>query len=620
MDNARFDALVAKHEAEARSRPGLYRFKVFLLALLGNGYIGFVLLALLALVASLILAIAYLRWLAIKALIWIVPVIWMVLQTLRVSIDPPEGFELGEKNAPALFALIRDLRRKVNAPRFHHVLVTNDFNAAVVQSPRLGVFGWYRNYLLIGLPLLQALSVEQFSAVLAHEFGHLAKGHGRTSNWIYRQRLRWGRLFEAFSHDKSRWGFLFKPFLAWFSPYFNAFTFPLARSNEYTADALSAAATSPAIAAQTLTRVEVIGSYLSEKFWPQIHRRAHDEPSPQFSPYRIFGERVVAELDEESIRRWLEQALERETSSADTHPSLRDRLQALGEAPALVEPAAGSDAAGSLLGNSLEEITEYCGDRWQHAVFEHWRHRYNEVQTERASLNRLEEKLEKAGELDLAEAYERAVLTERVSDNGDSALAQFRILHERAPDDAMINFSLGARLLWRDDENGVALVERAMALDEDATCRALEVLRDYHWRNGREELAKSLHERLVARSQLESAAEAERRAILNADRFDPHAFNAEELAALLGQLQQVEGVKRAYLVRKRLRYLPHKPLYVLGFTIERGFGLRPRYTHDEVMYRLKNKVTFPYPAFLIGLRINRRLAYRICRIESARIL
>jgi hypothetical protein len=34
----------------------------------------------------------------------------------------------------------------------------DDFNAAVVQAPRLGLFGWYRNYLLIGLPLAKALT------------------------------------------------------------------------------------------------------------------------------------------------------------------------------------------------------------------------------------------------------------------------------------------------------------------------------------------------------------------------------------------------------------------------------------------------------------------------------
>jgi hypothetical protein len=73
---------------------------------------------------------------------------------------------------------------RFRTPRFHHVLVTDDFNAAVVQAPRLGLFGWYRNYLLIGLPLAKALTVEQFKAVLAHEF---AKRHRKpVSSWSKR--------------------------------------------------------------------------------------------------------------------------------------------------------------------------------------------------------------------------------------------------------------------------------------------------------------------------------------------------------------------------------------------------------------------------------------------------
>jgi hypothetical protein len=36
----------------------------------------------------------------------------------------------------------------------HEVLVTPEFNASIAQVPRLGVFGWHRNYLRIGLPLM----------------------------------------------------------------------------------------------------------------------------------------------------------------------------------------------------------------------------------------------------------------------------------------------------------------------------------------------------------------------------------------------------------------------------------------------------------------------------------
>jgi hypothetical protein len=84
--------------------------------------------------------------------------------------------ELYRTDAPALFALLETLRSRLKTPRVHHVLLVGAHNAAVVQLPRLGVFGWQRNYLLIGLPLMQSVSPKEFDAVLApyHDVGMTA--------------------------------------------------------------------------------------------------------------------------------------------------------------------------------------------------------------------------------------------------------------------------------------------------------------------------------------------------------------------------------------------------------------------------------------------------------------
>ena len=44
--------------------------------------------------------------------------------------------------------------------------------------------------------------------------------------------------------SESKGRFLFMSFLNWFVPYFSAFSFPLARANEYEADAISVRLTS----------------------------------------------------------------------------------------------------------------------------------------------------------------------------------------------------------------------------------------------------------------------------------------------------------------------------------------------------------------------------------------
>src|SRR5262245_16073364 len=77
-----------------------------------------------------------------------------------------------------LFALLDSVQRAARAPRIHRVLIGPALNAGVAAVPRLGVFCWNRYYLTIGLPLIQSVSESEFTAVIAHEFGHLA---GRSS-------------------------------------------------------------------------------------------------------------------------------------------------------------------------------------------------------------------------------------------------------------------------------------------------------------------------------------------------------------------------------------------------------------------------------------------------------
>src|SRR5262249_15114730 len=159
-----------------------------------------------------------------------------------------------------------------------------------------------RNTLLIGLPLMKALTREQLAAVLAHEFGHLAGGHGRLGNWVYRLRFGWARLAHALQARRSFGSFAFRPFFRWYAPYFSAVSFPLARANEYEADAASARLTSPTATAAALTGVNVIGTFLEARYWPDVHRKADEVAQPSFAPFTQMGEAIGAGIDADAIR------------------------------------------------------------------------------------------------------------------------------------------------------------------------------------------------------------------------------------------------------------------------------------------------------------------------------
>jgi len=617
MTEEEFGALVTRLEGEARRDAKAYGFRVWLLAMLGNAYLGLMVLLLAALLGAALASVVWFKALAIKLIIPIAAFLWLVLRALWVSIPPPAGAEVRRADAPELFALIDDLRRRLEAPRFHHVLIDDQFNAGVVQAPRLGAFGWYRNYLLIGLPLMKSLTVEQFKAVLAHEFGHLSRGHGRVSNWIYRQRLRWARLMAVLEESESRGAFLFKPFLRRYAPYFNAYSFPLARANEYEADAAAARLTSPGAAAAALTGVSVIGRYLAERFWPGLYKQAEVSPRPAFAPFASMAIDTERTLDDASARAWLEQALAEKTGLDDTHPSLADRLAAIGESARLAPPGPG-EAADRLLGGALRSIVDHFDARWHADILPAWEDRHREFMEGRRHLAELDAKAG-AGALSLQDAYDRARLTESFGAGPDAALEQFRALQAGAPDDAVACYALGARLLARDDGDGVALVERAMQLDEQLVVPGCEAMRDYCWRKGLVQDARDWHERMVLAAERRRAAEREHNALSPSDQFEKHGLPDAVIAQLRAQLQRIPELRKAYFVRKQLKHCPERPCYVLGFIVRRGWHRSRRAA--QVQRQVAETVQFPGETLILNVEgVNSGIGRDLQWMDGARIL
>lgn len=618
MTGAQFSALVARLEERAKRDPAGYRTRVLLFALLGNAYL-FAMVMFLGLLFLLALgSIVFLKAVGIKIALVIGAFLWVVLKALQVKCAPPTGTPVTAREAPELFAEIERLRQALHAPRFHHVLVTDDFNAAIVQVPRLGLLGWDRNYLLIGLPLAKGLTVEQFRAVLAHEYGHLAGGHGRVANWIYRQRLRWMRLMGMLEAVESSGTFLFKPFLRWYAPYFSAYSYPLARANEFEADAAAARLTSPRAAAQALTGVNVVGSYLGERFWPGIQKQAEDLPAPAFAPFSGFDARLGADLDAASVKDWIEGALARKTTVDDSHPCFSERLAALGHPAALELPAAGM-GADRLLGAARARIAEDFDRRWAEAVKPAWEKRFSEAQQGRARLAELNAKHAAGTALTAQESFDRACLTESAGRDLEGAITQLRALLDTYPDDPVVLFDLGKRLLARDDAEGAPLVEKAMDLDENAIIGGSQLLRDFHWRSKREAQARAWHEKAGERAELEQRAGTERSRVTTDDKFKVHGLEPAALATLLAQLRAIPGLRKVYFVQKEVKYLPHRRLYIAAF-LPKGLFYRKKKA-EALQARLKGDVVYPGATLIFSAGgENYRLGRRFRWMRGSRIL
>jgi len=619
MTDERFEALVKRLDGQARSNPGAYRLKVLLLAASGYLYLALVVLLIVMLIGALLVALVNLKLIALKFIIPLAIFLWIVLRALWVKVAPPEGTELIGDQAPELFGLIDELRLKLNAPRFHHVLIDSDFNAGVVQIPRMGLFGWPRNYLIIGLPLMKSLTVEQFRSVLAHEFGHLAGGHGRTSNWIYRQRLRWNRLINVLDATESRGRFLFMPFLRWYTPYFNAFSYPLARANEFEADAAAARLTSKRDLAEALTRVDVVAQYLSARYWPAVLERAADSPSPNFTPYGHLGGSIAAEIDPASAGEWMEQAMQATTSLDDTHPSLRERLDALAEEPRMTT-AEPDRTADRLLGEMLPEITAEYDRRWAEDISPVWEQHYREVREGREKLADLNARAGRGEELTVDDELERAMLTDGIGGDTDEAMRLLRELRLRAPDDPGVIFNLGIRLLSRDDEEGVELVEQAMSLEHQAVVVGSQALAGYYERRGDQQRSTVFTERMFSQLKAYQEGEIERGQVLVTDKFDPHEMPTETIERITEQLRAIDNLKEVYLVRKRVANFPEIPCYVLGFSLS-GLNFMAGGRRAAALERIRDEVEFPGETLIMCLDGDNKSFRKLLKnVPEARIL
>jgi len=616
LTHEQFERLVAKLELRAQADPKAYARRVVLLAALGNAYLVLVLLLLAAIFIGMLASILVLKLLGIKLALFAGVLLWTVVKALWVPSSRPAGLPLARAQAPELFALVDELRARLKTEPVHGIYITDEFNAGIQQRPRLGIFGWPRNYLFLGMPLLASLSVAEFRSVLAHELGHLSKGHGRVSNWVYRQRLRWHRLQELFEARPSKAQFLFRPFLQWYAPYMLAYSFPLARANEYEADASGARLTSPRIAASALTRTEIIARYLSREYWPAIYRSADEQPRPGFLPYTELAGAVATRIEPQMTQAWLAEALQEKTGVADTHPCLSDRLKALGEAPQL-EAATGPDAAQALLGASCATLTAALQDQWWQRIRDSWQQSYESAQKDRARLAELDTLAVGGTALSPQQAYDRALLRERVAKDEQGALELLRELHARLPQNGTVALSLGARLLRHDDGAGLELVRKAMELDPEVTGDACTVLRDYHWRMGEREQAKQWQDRLYDAQRRAEQSHYERNHLLLSDRLEPHGLAPADLAALQEALRALvpQGLGATYLVRKRVQRDTGQPLYVLGFRVRTWLPWQRANIAPAVLARINATIAFPGETLIISLdgknyRFGRKLRWR----------
>jgi heat shock protein HtpX len=235
----------------------------------------------------------------------------------------PPGPSLERAAQPRLFAVLDEVAAQTGQAMPAEVYAIPELNAWVTE--RGGTLGFgARRVMGLGIPLMQVLTVDEFRAVVAHEFGHYFGGDTALGPWIYRTRAAIERTLVGMSRHS---GLVRKPF-EWYLKLYVRVTHAISRRQEFVADAVAVRIAGAHNMAEGLRAIEAAG-IAYEPFWftemvPAITRGYRPPLVDGFA--RFMASPRVAEAVQATLER-------EQTSGRDpyaTHPALAERLAAIG--------------------------------------------------------------------------------------------------------------------------------------------------------------------------------------------------------------------------------------------------------------------------------------------------
>jgi Zn-dependent protease with chaperone function len=144
--------------------------------------IPFVIAIVLAAVGGVLYGILLLGWIPIKLVLLLVLVgaftVWALIRSVfvRRAAEPDPGRRLTDAEAPGLWTVLREVAGEVGTRPVDDVFLTPGTEVAVSErgsmTARLRDRG--RRFLILGVGVLEGMTVRQLRAVLAHEYGHFS--------------------------------------------------------------------------------------------------------------------------------------------------------------------------------------------------------------------------------------------------------------------------------------------------------------------------------------------------------------------------------------------------------------------------------------------------------------
>ena len=621
MKSQKYYELVRRYEQEAKQHPIRFQRRTSRYIWIGYAYICFILLLMFGITAF------------ASVLVFIEPQIVLILglliagfftlnlvANLLEKIPTIDGIRLKRDQLPILFEEMDALREQMDVSDFHEVVLSGEMNASAGEHRSRGLVGKKTRTLNLGMPLLEAMNVDEFRIILGHEIAHLARGHSKLHARVWHLRNFWLKIL-----GEGEVSFWWRWFAMVYADRFEAMAAVISREFEFEADRIASEAGDKRANISSHLKMELLNSVYDIQQNEWINAQIFEDPKIPTNLVSTYCQRLKQPIDPVEAKKHLRRILAVETSIYLTHPSCRDRIAKDGfpvdrpltemveTALAYINQLEGTDrqlASHYFLGPQRDRLLRELDDRYVSESKQMWEYRTEFISHAREELNAIEKRIVEAEAIgrkpDEEDLEIRANIFYEIMSQQATCESYEKVL-EYYPENARALFVTGEYAFQREfdlekaEDRFIQAVESDPRLEFDVSSYMVAVCRELE----NPEEAERWHQHSFGALDALNDSYGERAMVKPKDKFIPADLTEEQIDKIVSQIAQIDQINqigKVWIACKKLNVYTEKPLYVFGIETNDTFKFRSWNFYESIGDQIANTVSFGNQFFVIILQ------------------
>lgn len=405
----------------------------------------------------------------------------IILKSLYIKLESPNEVTINREEYPQLFKVIDSAIEMTKAPKLDEICILDDENIGVTCL--LNGFGANgKNVLVIGIKALKVLSEEELKTVIIHELAHIYNEDTKVSSEISRRLIRWNEIvYRVDEGDNIIKMILLLPFAKFYIEKLERYLDAMSQTEELLADKEVSKYMSVEIYAKATMKLEIMEKFLANPYSELEIRSSDEAPKNYFS---TLFEDFESELPERK-EQWMNQIKKRISSIYDTHPSFKERMEALGIKDFSYDINFNDQSDDYK--KEIDTLIEIKNKQWH----KYWSDQWEDVTKEYKE------------QLEIIKNYKDTDDIEKIMEYGEAledlgeyekALDFYKNIASKDKECAIAMYKVGQIMLMNNNEEGIEFIEKSVELDGRFFISAMGIITEYFLDNGMKEKIDEMYE------------------------------------------------------------------------------------------------------------------------------